>query len=288
VNKFDLLLIEKEALPYFPAWIELILLPKKLPYILDYDDAVFHNYDLSKNIIIKLLLMDKHKAIMQRSKLVIVGNQYLYDYAKLAKAKKVEIVPTVVNLQRYLNNGMTSNKKNQDRSAPIVGWIGQKSTLIHLLSIKNILKDMVLNNEASFSTIGVNYNFDFQSKFVVWDENTEACEISKFDIGLMPLTDSPFERGKCGYKLIQYMACSVPVIASPVGVNREIVTHGVNGFLAESEEEWNAALQRLLTDASLREEMGRAALLTVRKKYSLQAYQPKVVKLLEGVRQCVD
>lgn len=288
-SKFDLILLEKEVLPYFPAWLERLLMPKGVPYILDYDDAVFHNYDLSRNFLIRLVLGNKHKIIIRHASLVIVGNSYLYDYAHNANAKKIEIMPTIINLKNYHENLLKFNKHVSSNNPLIIGWIGQRDTEKYLLSIKGVLKKIINSKVASLTVIGIDGNiFDFPVKSVVWKESTESSEISQFDIGIMPLSHNPFERGKCGYKLIQYMACSVPVIASPVGVNREIVTHGVNGFLAESEEEWNAALQRLLTDASLREEMGRAALLTVRKKYSLQAYQPKVVKLLEGVRQCVD
>jgi glycosyltransferase involved in cell wall biosynthesis len=259
-------------------------LSKNIPYILDYDDAVFHNYDLSKNSIVRFFLKNKHKAIIEKSKLVIVGNQYLYKYAISASARRVEVVPTVVDLMRYSCSTSNRIRKDQSRKMPIVGWIGQKSTLTQLLSIKEILKDVVLNNKAVFNMIGGgSYNFDFQVNSIVWSEETEVSEINKFDIGIMPLYDSPFERGKCGYKLIQYMACGIPVVASPVGVNKEIVIHGVNGFLAETEEEWMASLNKLLTDPDLRKKMGKSAFESVSTKYSLQAYQSRFVKLLESV-----
>ena len=118
---------------------------------------------------------------------------------------------------------------------------------------------------------------------IAWSEDTEVDTIQSMDIGVMPLPDTPWARGKCGYKLIQYMACSLPVIASPVGVNKEIVEHGINGFLAETHDEWVKALNTLLGDADLRQRMGAAGRAKVEREYSLQVYGPKVANLLSGV-----
>ena len=115
---------------------------------------------------------------------------------------------------------------------------------------------------------------------VAWSEATEAASISSLDIGIMPLVDEPFERGKCGYKLIQYMACGLPVVASPVGVNRQIVEHGVNGFLAETPAQWEEALRTLLGDAALRQRMGQAGRRQVEEKYCLQVTGPRLAELL--------
>ena len=110
----------------------------------------------------------------------------------------------------------------------------------------------------------------------VWSEQTEVESIKKLDIGVMPLRDGPFERGKCGYKLIQYMACGLPVVASPVGVNTTLVEHGVNGFLATSLGEWESALRTLATDPALRHRMGQAGRVKVERDYSLQVAAPKL------------
>ena len=113
-----------------------------------------------------------------------------------------------------------------------------------------------------------------------WDEATETGEIGKFDVGIMPLPDNPWERGKCGFKLIQYMACGKPVVASPVGVNREIVVDGVNGFLASSHDEWVRALERLKSDPELRRTMGANGRRMVEEKYCLQVTAPRLHRLL--------
>jgi hypothetical protein len=118
-----------------------------------------------------------------------------------------------------------------------------------------------------------------------WAEDTEVTLIQSMDIGVMPLPDTPWTRGKCGYKLIQYMACGLPVVASPVGVNRDIVEHGVNGFLAESDDEWRAAVDALLNDADLRRRMGAAGRKKVEEQYSLQVWGPRVAQMLRSVAE---
>jgi glycosyltransferase involved in cell wall biosynthesis len=119
-----------------------------------------------------------------------------------------------------------------------------------------------------------------------WSEMTEVSQIQKMDVGIMPLADTPWARGKCGYKLIQYMACGLPVVASPVGVNSEIVEHGVNGFLADSEAEWREALVRLLRDPDLRRRMGAEGRRKVESEYSLQVWGPRVAKMMITVAGC--
>lgn len=118
---------------------------------------------------------------------------------------------------------------------------------------------------------------------IAWSEQTEAASIASFDIGIMPLVDEPFERGKCGYKLIQYMACGLPVVASPVGVNCQIVEHGVNGFLAETPAEWEDALRTLAADPGLRMRMGRAGRQKVEAQYAIQVAGPRMAELLKSV-----
>lgn len=117
-----------------------------------------------------------------------------------------------------------------------------------------------------------------------WREESEIQNIQRFDVGIMPLLDEPFERGKCGYKLIQYMACGLPVIASPVGVNGQIVEHGVTGFLVKSQDEWLQALAFLRDNPGRRREMGQAGRKKMEAEYSLQATAPKLAALLRSAQ----
>ena len=276
---YDLIWIENESLPWLPAWIELALLSNKAPYVLDYDDAVFHYYDLHRSAFVRRALGNKHRWLIRGAVLIIAGNDYLARYAKQSGAKKVEIVPTVIDLERY--TGTTHTQSSYPLNPPRVGWIGQRSTASFLQPYKSMFELFKANENAQFVAIGINADsFGLPMESVSWTESTEVASIASLDIGIMPLLDGPFERGKCGYKLIQYMACGLPVVASPVGLNCQIVEHGVNGFLVETMEQWEEALRTLLAEPNLRRCMGQAGRRKVEQHFCIQVTGPKVASLL--------
>ena len=278
-RKFDLLWIEKESLPWLPVWVEKMLLPGTVPYVLDYDDAVFHYYDEHRNPVVKSLLAGKHPALMQGAALVVAGNEYLAEFARRAGAPHVEVVPTVIDLQRYPVAPFADARV--DAKLPCIGWIGQRVTASFLLPYTQLFERLIAEGKATFAAIGIDaQSLGLPMASIPWCEQTEVDAIHSFDIGIMPLVDEAFERGKCGYKLIQYMACGLPVVASLVGVNRQIVEHGVNGFLAETPAEWEQALQTLLADAGLRQRMGQAGRQKVERQYCVQVTGPALSKLL--------
>ena len=278
-NKFDLMWIEKEALPWLPAWVERLLLAAKVPYVLDYDDAVFHYYDQHRSGLVKHLLGDKHKQLIRDATFIVAGNAYLASYAEQFGAKKVELVPTVIDLARYPQ--ITLARPIASSNPPRVGWIGQRATASFLQPYRSIFEHLSSSGQARLVAIGIDAGaLGLPMESVRWTEDTEVASIASLDIGIMPLVDGPFERGKCGYKLIQYMACGLPVVASPVGVNCQIVEHGVNGFLAETPEQWEHALRTLLADAPLRHRMGLAGRHKVEQHYCLQVAGPRLVELL--------
>lgn len=277
-RQFDLLWIEKETLPWLPAWVEKMLLTGAVPYVLDYDDAVFHYYDKNCNPAVRAMLAGKHPQLMQGAALVVAGNQYLAEFAWQAHAPHVEVVPTVIDLARY---PVATRKRAEGGALPCVGWIGQRATASFLAPYVPLFERLSANGLARFAAIGIDaQSLGLPMASIAWTEQTEAASIASFDIGIMPLLDGSFERGKCGYKLIQYMACGLPVVASPVGVNRQIVEHGVNGFLAETPEQWEQALQTLLADANLRQRMGQAGRQKVEQAYCIQVTGPKMAALL--------
>lgn len=278
-TRFDLLWIEKDALPWLPAAIEMRFLLGGTPYVLDYDDAVFHQYDMHRNALVRRLLGRKHEKIMRGAALVVAGNRYIGEHARRAGARSVEIIPTVVDMVRYSAN--LPRAMSCSPAQVVVGWIGQRHNAHYLSLLGGAVKRLFNEGGTKFVVVGAGdgvRHLPFEA--FAWSETTEIEHISNFDIGIMPLPDEPFERGKCGYKLIQYMACSKPVIASPVGVNREIVEHGVNGYLAETPEEWEHALRLLAQDSDLRERMGAAGRSKVEAMYSLQAALPRLAELL--------
>ena len=280
-SRADLIWIEKEALPWVPWIFERMVLPREVNYVVDYDDAVFHRYDFDSKGIVRRLLHDKIDRVMQHAACVLVGNTYLADRAKSAGASRIEIVPTVVDVERY-----AVSPNDRDPASLRVGWIGTPKTWANsaLPAYANLV-DAIEEAGATFRAIGASLESISAERFenVPWTERDEVSLIQSLDVGIMPLKDDPWTRGKCGYKLIQYMACGIPVVASPVGVNTEIVQHGVTGFLAETELEWRECLTKLLSDAKLRREMGRAGRQQVKEKYSLQVWEPRVADILRSL-----
>jgi len=279
IKRYDLLWIEKELFPMLPAWGEELFAELKIPYIVDYDDAIFHNYDLNKNRLIRFFLKDKIDIVMKKAASVIVGNDYLAERAHKAGAKRVEYLPSVVDLEKY----KFTDKFSTDIFR--IGWIGSPSTVKHLHLIHNVLKKFCAETVARLIVVGAG-EIDLVGVPVEireWIEDTEVVNIQDFDVGIMPLADEPWERGKCGFKLIQYMACGLPVIGSPVGVNAKIIKHGINGYQAKNINEWIWALQKLKGDQKLRQKMGEAGREIVKKKYCLQVTAPRLVKILYSV-----
>lgn len=278
IKKYDLIFIEYEIFPYFPAVFEFIFKIFNVKYIVDYDDAIFHNYDLNTNKIIRLVLKNKIKHVIKFASGVIVGSHYLFEYVQKWN-KNVFFIPTSVNLEIY--NTVIPKKDQIDF---VVGWIGSPSTSKYLLPLVDIFKR--LNDEGiKFSFIGFDNNLKkkFASipiKWIDWSEETEIDFIKTFSIGIMPLEDSPWARGKCGFKLIQYMACGIPVLASPVGENNYIVHSGINGFLVNTIEEWYDYIKILSEKKHFLKQLGNNGLKLVENKYSLKVTSKQFINAI--------
>jgi len=278
-RNFDLVWLEKEMLPWIPAWIELALLPANKQLIVDYDDAIFHRYDEHGWRLVRKYLGRKIGALMKRADLVTVGNDYLAEYANQAGASRVELLPTVVDVGRY------AVSTNIDTPFLTIGWVGQPSTAKYLIPLLPVLNKIIDKHRAHVVAIGPDPSQFARLPIEIkpWSEETEAADIAQFDIGIMPLANDAWEKGKCGYKLIQYMACGKPVVATPVGVNSVLVRNGENGFHASSESEWCDALDKLCQDAALRKRMGDAGRAMIEQDYSLDVIAPRLVNLLNSM-----
>jgi glycosyltransferase involved in cell wall biosynthesis len=277
----DLIWLEYEALPWVPWTIERSLLPRGVPIVSDYDDAVFHRYNKHRCGAVRSILGDKIGQVMAASTLVMAGNRYIANYAEHFEAPRLETVPTVVDIDKY-----TIDRKATNTGDLRIGWIGTPETWHAFANpIHYVLDQLLAEHRALFRAVGAGMQPTTSGTLEIlpWKEETEVSLIQSMDIGVMPLPNTDWARGKCGYKLIQYMACGLPVVASPVGVNREIVEHGVSGFLAETDAEWRSAIETLLANAELRHRMGDAGRRKVEEQYSLQVWGPRVGQMLRSV-----
>lgn len=275
---YDLAWIEYEIFPWLPGLSESLLKKLGVPYVVDYDDAIFHRYERHPNSMIRSFLKNKIDRIMKNADVVVAGNGYLGERAMQAGAKRVEQLPTVIDLDRY--------RAEPSNASPIfrIGWIGTPSTADYLKLMEPAIAKVCSKPNTRVVLVGSGpiplNGLDLEIR--PWSEQTEVADILDFDVGIMPMPSNAWTRGKCGYKLIQYMACSRCVVASRVGVNPEIVENGVHGFLADSPEEWVAALSTLRENRQLRKAMGRQGRERVEKKYCIQVTAPKLLAILQS------
>ena len=277
-DKVDVLWIQKELLPNMPAWFEKILLHHDIPYVLDYDDATFLNYTQGHPLK-QALLGQKIARLIRGATLVIAGNDYLADYAKKSGANWVEILPSVIDGHHYPQQAQFQN------DVFTIGWVGTPTTTKYLQNIRDVLVEFCATHSAQIILVGAEQQDfgDLPIKYMDWSEATEAEIIASFDVGIMPLTDTDWERGKCGYKLLQYMACGVPTIARDVGANRTIVEHNHTGFLVNTSSEWLHAWQTLYHQAETRRTMGQAGYRKLLSTFELQVTAPQLHQLLQAV-----
>jgi len=279
-RRYDVLWVHCELFPYLPGLERLAGLWGK-PIVFDYDDAIFHYYDASSRPLVRGLLGRKLEPLLRSAAACICGNDYLRDYAARFCERSI-VIPTVVDTEVY---------RRLERKKPIVpvvvGWIGSPSTWANVRPLLPLLETLHREHGVRFRAVGAGSAAERDRfpgmELEEWTMAGEVAEVQAMDIGIMPLLDQPFERGKSGYKLVQYMACGLPVVASPVGVNRQMVTPGENGFLASTEAEWREALERLIGDTSLRAHMGKNGRALAERSYSLAVHAPRLVALFREI-----
>lgn len=277
---FDIVFIHREAFVfgYFIEWC-FKLLGKKIIY--DFDDALFLPNVSDTNRFIKIFKdTAKIKEIIKISDHVIAGNSFLMEYA-LNFNKNVSIIPTPIDTQVY--RPLLPRKMNSDI---VVGWIGSATTLKYLDIFPGILKDIFKKyKNIKFKVIGGYWNKIESSQIVCaeWHLDSEIADLQLFDIGIMPLTDDDWSRGKCAFKIIEYMAVGIPVVASAIGMNNEVIQDGVNGFLAHNEKEWVDKLSLLIENPLLRQKTGSTGRNTVEEKYSVSLNAAKLLAIINKV-----
>ncbi|SMC99461.1 glycosyltransferase family 4 protein [Chryseobacterium sp. YR221] len=278
VKKYDIVVIEKELFPYLPAWAEIRLKKAGVDYFVDYDDAIFHNYDLSGNRFIKKHLSDKIDLVMKNSKCVFAGNSYLAKRAEMAKAPRIMILPTVIDAKKYYKIN------NKDDQYFTLGWIGSPSTYKYIEELFPVFYEL----KKEFPNFRVNIIGAKQTEetkdfihFIPWTEESEVEEINKFDLGIMPLHETPWELGKCSYKLIQYMGCSIAVLASPVGMNTDIVIPGYNGELVK-DKDWYSGIKKYIEHKDKTITQGKKGRVLIESKYNREHNINKILTEFEN------
>ena len=286
IPKFDVVFIQKKL---FPGPLLRLLRRLNPRLVFDFDDALFARpTDLSEAAYARSAAAQRRRLdqALRAVRLVVAGNRYLADYA-LRRNARVVVVPTAVDLERL----PPLPTRHRSAECVVVGWTGRSATLGYLDLLAPTLVALqarvgerfllrVIADGVEAAPYGIR---GVTVENVVWTSDAEYTVIDGFDIGVMPLVDDAWSRGKCGFKLLQCMSREVPVLASPVGVNTEIIQDGVNGLLAFDSDEWREKLVALIDDPALRARLGRAGRETVAERYSFRAILPRLDALFREV-----
>lgn len=268
--RFDFVFIHREAAPVGPPVFEWIIgkvFQKKIIY--DFDDAIWLPNTSKENLLAaKLKWHSKTAPICQLSYKISCGNDYLCAYARQFNPDVV-LNPTTINTENVHNPDLYQAPKVEGKL--IVGWTGSHSTLMYLDQIAPVIQELEKQYEFVFLVIADKApRINCKSlQFLPWDKNHEIRDLMALDIGIMPLTDDAWAKGKCGFKALQYMALGIPAIVSPVGVNVEIVDDGVNGYICQDQQDWYNKLEMLILDTPLRKSLGKSARKKVIENYSV-------------------
>lgn len=283
---YDVVFIQRPLLPgqLYPV-LEMAICRLNRHVVFDFDDAIFISHQEKspeRASLLYRLLEDRNNVarIVRRSAHVVAGNEFLADFARQHNPN-ISVVPTAIDTEYY--QPIPTHGGSGD--GLVVGWIGTSGNLAYVEQLAPAFRALrkrvpfeltiVCNHvERALDLPGVDY------RWIDWNSGRERADLAAFDVGIMPLPDNVWERGKCGFKLLQYMACGIPAVASPVGVNRDIVQPGENGYLAANEDEWQRRIEDLLVDPALRERFSRNGRETVLQGYALDITYPVLADAL--------
>jgi glycosyltransferase involved in cell wall biosynthesis len=276
LGEYDILYVHRKLFLPVEFWY---IRRKAKKIIYDFDDALMYRSSGSKNPY-SFSRRARFAYMMKRVDFVIAGNQFLKSEV-LPYNPNMEVIPTSIDLSRY------SLKGDFHQGGPItIGWLGSSSTLKYLKSLLPTLEK--LYREYPHFQLKMVCDHFLESEHVPmikksWSSEEEELDLKSFDIGIMPLSNDLWSQGKCGLKILQYYSVGVPVICTPVGVNRDLVEDGVNGFWARNEEEWGKGLLKLIKEEGLRKEMGIKGRKAVERAYSLNVNAPRILDVLSKV-----
>lgn len=275
-NSFDYIFIQREAFMLGTSYFEKKFSQTKAKVIFDFDDSIWlHNISAGNKRLAFLKNAEKTAQIIKLSDTVVAGNGYLKQYA-LRYNPNVTIIPTTIDTEEY-------KPDKKPNSKICIGWSGSITTIQHFeLAIPFLEKiQEKYADQIEIKVIGDgNYRHnELNIQGIAWKKETELQELNAIDIGIMPLPDDEWAKGKCGLKGLQYMALEIPTILSPVGVNSEIIQHGKNGFLATTNEEWFSCIEQLIESKELRTQIGKLARQTVVDSYSVISQRERYAAL---------
>ena len=281
IKDYDVIYVYKEIALLGPAVIESYLSLKGVPIVFDLDDAIFlhSTYSTPVNRCFRWLKFPgKTRTICRLASQVIAGNDYLADYSSRFN-QNVVLVPTTIDTEKF-----TVDESKVAADPPVIGWSGSYSTVQHLNTVRRVLMRLAEKEKFRLRVIGTSsYQIDgVEVEAMAWRPDTEVADMRAIDIGIMPLPDDEWARGKCGLKALQYMALGIPSVCSPVGVNPKIIRDNENGLLAATEDEWIDKLTRLLHSPSLRARLGKAGRATVEAGYSMTMHAPRVYQVFKA------
>ena len=270
----DVIFVYREAALLGPAWIERFLALRR-PLVFDFDDAIYLADTSQANAWSRgLKSVTKVETICRVASHVTVGNEFLARYAK-DRARRVTVIPSTIDTDAYQIQPRAQNR------VPMIGWTGSMTTVPDLMTLAPALRRLRQKRDFELRVIGAKVDIEgLAVRCLPWRAETEPDDVRALDVGLMPLPDDEWSRGKCGMKALQYMALGIPPVVSPVGVNATIVCDGVNGFHASTEQEWIDRIALLLADESLRWRLGQEARATVEESYSALRHAPRLARIL--------
>ena len=280
---YDIVYIEREAFPFGPPYFEYLFKFFGKRLIFDFDDAIYTPSVAYDNLLDNLRDWQKPGKIIRIANHVIVGSDYLAHYAisQCDQPAKITVLPTVVNTEHYIPRRAV---KNTD--SIVIGWIGTPRGTSYLTQLLPMMHDLAeRHSKLKFLFIGAE-PFDPEGlpiEFKTWRLEDEIADVQSFDIGIMPLTDDEESRGKCGFKLIQYMSVGIPSVCSPIGANNDIIEQGRSGFFATSPEEWREKLSLLIESPELRRTFGSYGRAVVERSYSLESAAPQLLNIFETI-----
>jgi len=277
---YDLVYILREAALLGPPMFEKLIHQQRVPMVFDFDDAIFVSYRSPSNGYLSYLkFASKTRSICRMASHVMVGNPYLAEYARKVN-DQVTVIPTTIDTEKY-----RVPPRKESSGPPVIGWTGSYSTVQHLDTLRGALKKLAATESFRLRVIGTpSYECaPLEVEAMQWQADTELDDLAAIDIGVMPLPDDKWSKGKCGLKALQFMAMGIPTVCSPVGVNTDIIQDDQNGFVASTEDEWVDKLSRLLRSRELRERLGQAGRATVEQKYSAITQTPRVYEIFKSV-----